>query len=157
MMEFNSFGSFASHLALVAVRVTKSEHKVLERAGKLVLRQAQAKIGVYQPASGPFAAWAPLAESTQASRTALGFTANDPLLRMGELRESYGYEVDGHEVSVGSSLSKALWLEAGTIDMPPRSVVGAALSETAEQVVEILGGGVVGAIIGDHVVELARG
>lgn len=153
-MEFNSFGGFERHLLRVATSLPGHRHRMLEKAAKLVVRTAQAKVGVYQPAIGPFSAWPPLAQSTMDTRESLGFPTNQPLLRTRELGDSYAYHVHGAEADIGSPLQKALWMEAGTKNAPPRPVVGPALAQNAEKIVHILGAGMVRAFVGGVMEEI---
>ena len=51
----------------------------MERAAKVVEREAKSEIGEYQDSTiSPFPAWAELADSTKDNRVRLGFTENDP-------------------------------------------------------------------------------
>jgi hypothetical protein len=70
--------------------------------------------------------WPQLAESTQRERERLGFAANEPLLRTGDLRESIEYTVLPREaaVEIGSNDKIAVYQELGTSRIPPRSFLG---------------------------------
>ena len=80
--------------------------------------------------------WAPLAPSTIAEKSRLGFTgrisATDPLYRTGEMRESIEGVAEGLVGVVGSSDKVALWQEMGTLrptgSIPPRPFLGLAMS-----------------------------
>jgi hypothetical protein len=130
MMEFTMAG-FAAHLEGLAARMPDFELSVLERIGAKVTTAAKDKIGEYQSQAGPFAAWAPLTESTKADRVRGGFSEDNPELRTGALRDSIEYVVVPPEVIIGSPLDIALWQELGTIKMPARSFLGGAAFEQA--------------------------
>lgn len=93
---------------------------------KEIEETAKEEIGVYQPAYGPFDAWAPLAESTKADRVRKGYTEDDPLLRSGELRDSIQSEVVGLAAIVGTKSEIGFWQEVGTSHIPPRPFMGPA-------------------------------
>lgn len=93
---------------------------------KEIEETAKEEIGVYQPAYGPFDAWAPLAESTKADRVRKGYTEDDPLLRSGEIRDSIQSEVVGLAAIVGTKSEIGFWQEVGTSHIPPRPFIGPA-------------------------------
>lgn len=78
--------------------------------------------------------WAPLAPSTIAQKTRLGYvghlSATDPLLRTGEMRGSVENTVAGFEGVVGSGDKVALYQELGTSRIPPRPFIGLAASRS---------------------------
>jgi phage gpG-like protein len=131
-----AFALFATHLV---ERVERETRTSLEEAARVVQAEAKRSIGDYQPAAGPFAAWAPLAASTQQDRVAKGFTPNDPLLRTGALRDSIGRKVGQREAVVGSDSPIAVYQELGTRTIPPRSFLGGAAVRKTDEVVGILG------------------
>lgn len=126
MKEFQSFGSFARHLLVTAAVGEEVTHHITEKAGKIIQKDAQKRIGEYQGYTGPFNSWAPLAEATIADRVAKGFTPDDPLLRTGDLRDSIQVEAKGNEVIVGSDSDIAMYQELGTEKIPPRPFLGPA-------------------------------
>lgn len=128
--------------------IAREVHHGLEVASKLIQKRAQDSIGHYQDAVGPFPAWAPLAESTQAERSALGYTADDPLLRSGELRRSIEREVHPDHAVIGSKDEKAAWMEFGTSRIPPRPFIGPAAFRSKKEIHEILGTAAVRGICG---------
>jgi hypothetical protein len=146
-MDFDSLTLFAGYVEKLASGHPIRKQRALDQVGKLVVRAARAKMGVYQPSAGPFVAWQTLAQSTQNSRAELGFPSNQPMLRMRELGDSYTHSVESDGVSIGSPLPKARWLEQGTSHMTPRSVVGAALVENKEKIVNMLGAAVVRGLV----------
>ncbi|MDA8230742.1 MAG: hypothetical protein M0006_05335 [Magnetospirillum sp.] len=151
MKTFTSFGDFAVHLAEIAVAQHEAQHVALDRAAKLVEKTAKAKIGDYQDAAGPFAAWAALAPSTQADRERQGYPADDPGLRDGTMRDSIGRRVSDSKSNVGSDDPAMVYFEAGTIHQPPRSVLGAAAFEKADRVAEIVGERIAMALVGEDI------
>lgn len=152
-LHFNSLGHFGLFLGHLVLHQRNIEVALLHKVSKMVLATAKAKIGTsHQPAYGRFAAWPPLSPYTIDDRLARGYSANELLLRRGDLYNSYGYAVDqlgGHyEAIIGSTSKNALWQEVGTSrGIPARSVLGAALEQRAHEVVNIIGDGYVGALV----------
>lgn len=101
-------------------------------------RRARAYIGQERPE------WPPLADSTVADKTALGYVGHvsptDPLLRTGEMRESIEGNVEGLVGTTGSNDRKALWQEFGAHgtgpnragELPPRPFIGLGMQHAAE-------------------------
>jgi phage gpG-like protein len=155
MREFNILESLVK-MAEVAMAIEEETHKALERAAKVVEKEAKAEIGHYQKEAEAFPEWAPLAETTlegfrgHPGKIDLGYSPPDnPLLRTGDLRDSIGHTVQGHEAVVGSNSDIAVYQELGTSrGIPPRSFLGGAAVRKVEEVVEILGEGVVSGIVG---------
>lgn len=152
-----TLAGFIGFIGGAAARMEHGTHTALEHAARIVEREAKAEVGTYQDAAGPFAAWAPLAEATQADRVAKGFSPNDPLLRTGALRDSIGHKVEGHEAVVGSPLDIAVYQELGTNGggwggpIPPRSFLGGAAVRKAPEVAHVIGHGLVQALVGPGV------
>lgn len=138
MTDFNLLG-FAAHLGKLIVAEVVETEVMLTEAAKVVQKEAKAEIGTYQSASGPFAAWAELADSTKSDRVAKGFTENDPLLRTGEMRDSIEYTVAGREAHIGSDNDKAVWQELGTDRIPPRSFLGGAAFRKGPEIAHAIG------------------
>ena len=151
MREFDLMAG-VGFMAELVIEVHHRTEQALERAARLVEREAKAELGAYQGAAPPFAPWAPLADSTKADRVREGYPADEPGLRSGEMRDSIGHRVDasaGHgEATVGSDDDNLVWFELGTSKQPPRSVLGGALVRKSGRVAEILGEGVVKALVG---------
>lgn len=144
MREFKSFGEFAKHLQSIPKRQKLMIKAVAVKSGEMVKQVAQEKIGFYQTQSGPFVEWSPLAESTMEERVELGFSANDPLLRTGALRDSISFDVATPmpwltNVVVGSVSEIALYQERGTSRIPPRAFLGPALYEQSDTLRNMLG------------------
>ncbi len=134
MQEFTSFAAFGRHLGRLALQGDAVTERITERTAAIIQDEAQAKIGVYQEASGGFPAWAPLADSTVADRIRQGFSPLEPLLRTGTLRDSYSSTTSGGEAVIGSTSDIALWQEQGTEHIPPRPVLGPAAFESKAKI-----------------------
>jgi phage gpG-like protein len=106
---------------------------------KEIEETAKEEIGVYQPAYGPFDAWAPLAESTKADRVRRGYSEDEPLLRSGELRDSIQSEVMGLAAIVGTKSDIGLWQEVGTEHIPPRPFIGPVYLRKIDSLTELIG------------------
>lgn len=106
---------------------------------KEIEETAKEEIGVYQPAVGPFEAWAPLAESTKADRVRSGYTEDDPLERSGELKNSIESEFVGLAGIVGTKSEIGLWQEVGTDRIPPRPFIGPAYVRKIDPLMESIG------------------
>ena len=134
MMEFKSFGGFASHLIKLATTEHLVVHELLEHSAIAIEKRAKGKIGHDgNPAAGPFAAWAPLAQSTIDEKEYLGYvdrvSPNDSLLRTGEMRDSIEHKVEGHEAHIGSDSDIAVYQELGTENIPARYFLGSSAFE----------------------------
>ncbi|QBR53038.1 hypothetical protein E2F51_23335 [Erwinia sp. QL-Z3] len=115
----------------------------LESQFKLIVKDieetAKEELGVYQPAVGSFDAWAPLADSTMAGRVSAGYSANEPLLRSGEFRESIESEIVGLAAIVGTKSEIGLWQEVGTDRIPPRPFIGPAYVRKIDPLMDAIG------------------
>lgn len=151
MAEFTSFLAAATHCAELAVAQHEADHQSLERATKLLQKAVKDKFGTYQPSAGKFVEWAELADSTQDQRERLGYEPDEPLLREGDLRESIQTLVRDNEGYVGSNSDIAVYQELGTKRIPPRSFLGSAAVENVENIGNIVGEGVVMALVGEKV------
>src|ERR1700677_666786 len=133
--SFEQLARFAEDLSVVSIAAVQAGPVA---AAEIVHKATVAKFGNYQEGSGSFEKWAPLADSTKEERVRLGFTEDDPLLRSGELRDSYEVLANGLEAGVGSSLGKAEGMELGDPikNIPARSTLGLAFSETEKEAFE---------------------
>ena len=150
-MDFQDLNAFTAHMARLIGRVEREIHHHVAQAAVLIEADAKARIGTYQAAVGPFAAWAPLAESTleggfapsgqrYPGKIELGYAPPDnPLLRDGELRDSIHHSADGNKMAVGSDLDNAVWQEMGTVNMPPRSFLAGAAAHHGEHIAAQVG------------------
>jgi hypothetical protein len=147
--------SFATELTGMALAVHHESERALERAARVVEKEAKRSIGDYQNAAAPFAGWAELADSTKEDRVRQGYPENEPELRDGTMRDGIEHTVIMHDVSgvayVGSDSQILEWQELGTSKMPPRSILGGALVRKEEKVAELIGGSVYAALTGDQV------
>jgi hypothetical protein len=150
MKEFTSFAGFGAELILLAAELPLVEHELLEDACRKIEKRAKDKIGEYQSEAGQFAAWAPLAESTQEDRARQGFPEDEPLLRTGQMRDSIEHRVTGHEGHVGSDSDIALYQELGTLKIPARSFLGGAAFELTPEILEETGVEMTAFLSGGH-------
>ena len=157
MREFESVLMFAEHLVTVEIAVREATHKGLDQAASLIQRDAQAQIGFYQGAVGPFQDWAPLADSTEDEKLRLGYEPDAPLLREGDLRNSIEREIDGEEAIVGSKSDSAGYQEFGTSTIPPRPFIGPAAFRNKEKVQAILGAALVAGLTGGEAIHESLG
>lgn len=115
----------------------------LEAGVRVIVKEieetAKEEIGVYQPAYGPFDAWASLAESTKADRVRQGYSEDEPLLRSGRLRDSIQSEVMGLAAIVGTKSEIGFWQEVGTDHIPPRPFIGPAYVRKIDPLMEAIG------------------
>lgn len=137
---------FAGHLAAMVVETDHAEQHALEHACDIVLAEVKDSLGAYQPQSGQFEAWAPLADATKADRVRQGYPEDEPELRDGTLRDSYERTVEGgrglgleRTAEVGSDYEVAEWQELGTPRMPPRSILGGAAVRKSDEVAHVIG------------------
>jgi hypothetical protein len=146
--DFNLAG-FAAHLGKLIIATEVENYHLLDRAARMVQEEAKAEIGTKQDAAGPFAAWAPLADTTvngfngHPGKRQLGFTPPDydPLERSGEMRDSIERTVipASHEAHVGSDSDVAVVQELGTEKMPARSFLGGAAVRKRDEVGHMIG------------------
>lgn len=115
----------------------------LEASFRVIVKEieetAKEEIGVYQPAYGPFDAWAPLAGSTKAERVRQGYSEDEPLLRSGELRDSIESDIVGLTAIIGTKSEIGLWQEVGTSHIPPRPFIGPAYVRKTDSLMEAIG------------------
>jgi len=104
---------FIARLDSAEQELTKGDRRALTKIGKKMMTDAKNYLGEYQPATGKFPAWAPLADSTLEDKRRKGFPSPSPLLRTGELRDSIHYSVESHSVTVGSDDPVAVYQELG--------------------------------------------
>jgi hypothetical protein len=92
-------------------------------SGQQMVEYARSMFGTYEHEGN----WPQLAESTQRDRERLGFPPNEPLLRTGNLRDSYSYDLTVTPsvifLMVGSDDPRSIFEELGTESMPPRPVL----------------------------------
>lgn len=130
---------FARELSSASASISTGLEAGFRVIVKEIEETAKEEIGVYQPAFGPFEAWAPLAESTKADRVRLGYSEDEPLLRSGELRDSIQSEVVGLAAIIGTKSEIGLWQEVGTDRIPPRPFIGPAYVRKIDPLLEAIG------------------
>lgn len=146
--RFSCPGAFAAFLATIPTKMQADKRRALERAARLVEREARSRLGEYQDAAGPFDRWPALSTYTMEDRARQGFPPDEPLLRTGALRDSIGHRVEKDEAVIGSDSPVAVAQELGTARIPPRSFLGSAAASRADEIVEILGRGATAALTG---------
>lgn len=139
MKHFDSFGAFAAHLTRLAAKAPAVMHHATDRAAAIIEERAKDEIGQYQPAVGPYPAWPPLAESTEARKASAGYPVGAPLLATGEMYGSVGRTVSGTEAVIGAEDPKIVYHELGTDRIPPRPVFGPAAFGARDTVRKLLG------------------
>lgn len=142
MKTFVSPQAFALFLLKLAAKEPEVMRIGLQEVAKLIKKTAKDEIGHYQPASGPFQAWPRLSLATEADKERLGYVYNDdynPLLREGDLKQSYTYRTSMKEAVIGSDLDEAVYHEFGTEKMPARPVLGPAAFRNKEKIRAIFG------------------
>lgn len=148
MKEFGTLAEMALHLGVMEKAVEQQLRHGLGVVASAIQKTAKDEIGHYQRMTGPFAAWAPLAESTKEERKRLGYTPDDPGLRSGEMRDSIQKHVGAREAVVGSDDQNLVYFELGTNKQPPRSVLGMAIIRNRELIEKELGRAVVRGMTG---------
>ncbi len=139
MKTWHNFAQFAAHLGALEAKAELALHQALKQAASVVESTAHAEFGHYQPAVGPFAKWEPLSEATRADRVRQGYSADEPLLRSGELRASVTHQVNGLEAVIGSADEVMLYQELGTSKIPPRALLGPAVLRNRKKLKKLLG------------------
>ncbi len=140
MTENVSLTEMASIFSRAAMAIPMASRHAIEKAADLVLEQIRSEPGEYQTGAGPFASWAPLAQSTLADKARQGWPSPSPELRTGDLRDSYQKTIiSNHEAAVGSDSDVAVYQELGTSKMPPRSIIGIAAARKEHEIWEITG------------------
>lgn len=115
-MSAISLAAFAARLHGIARALANptENRSALQKAGELVVKEAQGALGTYKYG------WPRLhAKTVERKRT-----GDSPLLETGGLRSSYKVQANnGETVRVGSTDPKATWQELGTATIPPRPVM----------------------------------
>jgi hypothetical protein len=155
MKEFTSLEAFAMHIGELVVKEKLAEVAALNKAAKLVQKEAKAELGTYQSEIGDIMGWAELADSTKADRLRQGYTENDPGLRSGEMRDSIQTTTmegeGGYVAYVGSDDQNMVYFELGTEKQPPRSVLAGSALRKEKEVHEIIGQAVHNVLMGREV------
>lgn len=136
-----TLGQMAARLSAATGLTDVAVNESVKRSCEIIVDEAKDAIGTYK------FGWPQLAPSTQAQRVRLGYPANEPLLRTGELRDSISYTVDGSVGYVFSTSPVAVWMELGTVRIPPRPFLAGAADAKRREVEEALQMGVVSGLI----------
>lgn len=145
--QLNSLSELKTALAACRQRALSGAETALGEAALIVQEDARNRIGEYQQATGPFAAWEPLADSTEKEKARQGYPSNAPLLAEGGLRDSIVVEHKGKEAVVGSNDPAAAYQEFGTDNIPPRPFLGPAAFDNQEKIHKLIGDAVKAALI----------
>jgi hypothetical protein len=132
-----SFSDFADILRMTARGNRDRIFGAVVQATNLAKDDAVARIG--HPQKG----WAPLQQATIDEKERLGYDITDsgnPLLRTGEYRDSIHatYNIVSLSGWVSSDDPVAKYHEFGTVHMPPRPVIGPAMDQGAQFLVQRL-------------------
>jgi len=124
--------------------------KIALLVGGMVAERARQMLGTYQTGMGMYPAWPALSAITKADRLRRGYSANEPLLRTGAMRESIHssqpfYTFEGVTFIVGYMAQYpgsryAVYHETGTIDMPARPVLGPAAFSVSNELAPYIRG-----------------
>jgi len=156
-MEFNSLGGLALHFLALEAAELKHLHDGLEKCAVRIEKTAKEEIGHYQGAVGPFSAWAPLEDSTEAGKALAGYPLGAPLLATGEMRDSISHETHGLEVVIGSKDQKMVYHEFGTEKMPARPVLGPAVFRNKEYIRRLIGEAAISGLVGGSPIHASLG
>lgn len=151
------FGGMALALVEAEVGMLEALHHGLTRAVEKIEATAVAEIGVYQAEAGPFPAWPALADVTEEEKARLGYPADAPLLAAGDLKDSFGHDVEGLEGVVGSTDPVLIFHEFGTSRMPARPVLGPAAFRNKETIEKLVGAAALVGLVGGGQIHSALG
>ena len=155
--EFSTIEGFIRHLqGRVLPAIPEAVQVGVSDGAALIKKETQAQIGHYLEGPESGLPTAPLADSTINDRIRKGFSPDDPGLRTGDMRDSYGIRVSGAglrvDASIGSDDIKAVVFELGRMEQnnyqPPRPELSVAAFRNEEKVARGIGRMVVRAIEG---------
>jgi hypothetical protein len=133
-----------SKLFSAALRTVEGSEaqSILDAGADRIKKRAQAELGIYQEAVGPFAAWAPLAAATLAHKS-----GDTPLYEEGDLEKAIDVLPSGEPYTayVGITdpdmqvIGAALEFGAPAHNLPPRPFMGPALYLEEDQIRQEIG------------------
>lgn len=144
MREFRDIEAFTRFMRdQVLPAVPRSVHRGVEDGAVRIRKATQAQLGKYLEGPEEGLPTAPLADSTIDQRIREGWTPDDPGLRSGDMRDSYGERVSGAaakvEASIGSDEIAAVVFEVGRMTagnyQPPRPELSVAAFRNEHKVV----------------------
>lgn len=139
--------ALADVLIVDTFKAVVAAENAMGAAAKIIQHDAQERIGEYQKETGPFPAWEPLADSTEAEKARLGYPVDAPLLRTGEMRDSIVTEHFASEAIVGSKEKVAAYQEFGTETIPPRPFLGPAAFDNKNRIHKLIGNAAVNGMV----------
>ena len=143
MREFKDIASFARFMeGRVIPALPRAVHKGVEDGAVRIRKATQAQLGKYLEGPEPGLPTAPLADSTIEQRIREGYTPDDPGLRSGDMRDSYGERVSSEGLmvksTIGSDEIKAVVFEVGRMEQgnyqPPRPELSIAAARNEDRV-----------------------
>ena len=144
-MAFGNLAAAAAFFIAIGERTEHARHEGVARAAKLIEDKAKAVLGTYDYN------WPELAVTTQEDRVRRGFTANEPELRSGALRDSISHVVEGDRAVVGSTDMNAVYAELGTSRAPPRPIFVPTVLQNIDEIKKEIGAPFHAALIGRSV------
>lgn len=142
--KFNTLEGFVAHLQnRVLPSLPVAVHRGVQDGAELIRDTTKEQIGQYLDGPEEGLPTAPLADRTIDDRIRKGFTPDDPGLRTGEMRDSYGARVGVEglavESSIGSDDPNATYFELGTVrngqfHQPPRPELSVAANRCEQKV-----------------------
>jgi len=145
MRQFKGIASFQQFMReRVLPALPAAVHRGVQDGADRIKVETQAQIGHYLDGPESGLPTAPLADSTIDDRIRQGFTPDDPGLRTGDMRDSYGTRVSEPALrvhaSIGSDDIKAVVFEMGRLEQtnyqPPRPELSVAAHRNEDRVAE---------------------
>lgn len=138
MKKFKSFSAYSKHLESALSQYNKKQILALTVIGQFMEKEAKHKIGHLQSGHGHYKDWAELADATKRDKERKGFVFNsdyNPLLRTGDLKNSIHFKVMSPKLLyLASSSQIMIYQELGTVNIPPRSVLGLTAIESIKTI-----------------------
>lgn len=140
--DVSAFRRFMTDQVLPAL--PSAVHRGVSDGADLIKVKTQQQLGQYLDGPESGLPTAPLADSTIDDRIRKGFTPDDPGLRSGDMRDSYGTRVSDAglkvDASIGSDDIKAVVFELGRLSQtnyqPPRPELSVAAHRNEDRVVK---------------------